>query len=137
VSTTEERGKYGLDDGTYDPTLGDGASAFLQHTVFCHTIGPLRRCGSARRPLLPGKNLLMTLEVLAGDATLVASATGVASACSGLSCHTLPTLTSCPLSPSVAGGGPPGHASGALQPLDAKAPRARPADWHGLCSLRA
>jgi hypothetical protein len=73
---------------------------------------------------------------LTGGATLVAPATGVASAGSGLGCHTLPTLTVCLLSPSVAGGGTPGHASCALQPLDDKTLSAFPAGWHGLCSLR-
>src|SRR5215813_2402889 len=79
---------------------------------------------------------ILLLEGRAGGATPVAPAPGVASACPGLSCHTLPTLTACLLSPSVAGGGAPGHASYALQPLDDKALSARPAGWHGLCSLR-
>src|SRR5512145_2366039 len=51
VSTTEKRGGNGLDDGTYAPILGEGTSSFLAHTVFCHTIGPLMRCGSAKRLL--------------------------------------------------------------------------------------
>ena len=50
-------------------------------------------------------------NVRPSHATLVAPATRVAAAGSGLGCHTLPTLTACLLSPSVAREGAPDSAS--------------------------
>ena len=57
--TTEDCGENGLDGGTCAPTMGDSAGAFLQHTLFFHTIGHLMRFGGERRRLLTVKNLLM------------------------------------------------------------------------------
>src|SRR5215831_14258667 len=99
-------------------------------------IWPLMRFGSEKRLLLSIKNLLMAPEGPRWGCDVGCTCNRGTSACSGLGCHTLSTPTACLLSPFVAGGGAPSHASCALQYLDDKALSARPAGWHGLCSLR-
>ena len=134
--TTEDRGENGLDGGTCAPTMGDSAGTFLQHTLFFHTIGHLMRFGSERRLLLTVKNLLM-----APGGPRWGCDVGCTCNRGGIGRRAWSAAPGTPsrqnlLSPSVAGRGAPGYASCALQPLDDKALRVRPAGWHGLCSLR-
>ena len=111
-------------------------AAQLPNTLFFHMTWHLMRIGSARRHLLTVKNLLLAPGGPRWGCDVGCTCNRGASACSGLGCHTLPTLTPCLLSPSVAGGGAPGHALYALQPLDDKVLCACPTGWHGLCYLR-
>ena len=130
VRTTEAYGGNGLDCGTCAPTMGDGASAFLQNTIW-----PLMRFGSARRLLLTVKNLRSAPggPRWGCDVGCTCNQGGICLLWPGLShpvhLNGVSPVTFCRRRripwPCLVG----------VQPLDDKALCARPAGWHGLCSL--